>query len=388
MQSDLWASVRSICDQIVLWQAPGGGLDPETCPYHRNTPFGRDSAFGQDIPWLARALYAAYDLLHDPRYKAAADRYAIFFLACTYDNAPAYQLGGALEPCLALYLAYNGWDESLRNLYYGFSKAKSLYRWLLGYRTDNGNYINCGYGFRDEQGVRHADEDVGFSCDLSDVGRGLVAYYQMFHDEEALKHASGLARYFLNEAKPGTYEGVWSSKIGTWLFGPRHTAGFENFDNVYADEGGSGWSSYYGSLFLARLYDCTKDDELRARIRIRCVASLRWMFDGCQFEDGAVGMSGRDDKWLGMTAAAIMEYVELYRRIMIDRETHHRYYPQALKALAWLREMSVPERFPPDGYIPVTGKSKPWPGWNTTWLMALTAEGLMAGQALESLARS
>ena len=385
MQPDMWRGVRFLCDEIVAWQATGGGLSLETCPYHRDTPFGFPSGFGQDIPWLARSLYAASDLLHEPGYKEAADRYAIYFLANTYDNAPAYQIGGALEPCLKLYRDHNLWDQSLINLYCGFSKAKALYRWLLAYRTDNGNYFNCGYGFQDDKGVLHADEDVGFSCDLSDVGRGLIGYYRLFKDEEALSHAMGLARYFVTEAESDTYQGIWSSKIGTWLFGPRHTAGFENFDNVYADEGVSGWSAYYGSLFLARLYDCIKDEAFKATIRDRCVSSLRWWFDACQFEDGAMGMSGRDDKWLGMTATAIMQYGELGRRLMIGPQIHHQYYPKALKALAWLRAMRQPERFPSDGYIPVTGKSKPWPGWNTTWMMALTAEGLMAGPTLEAM---
>jgi len=50
--------------------------------------------------------------------------------------------------------------------------------------------------------------------------------------------------------------------------------------------------------------------------------------------------------------------------------------------------MSDPQRFPPDGYIPVTGRSRPLPGWNTTWQMAHIAEALLAGAALESLGSS
>ena len=42
-QPDLWTSIRHICDQFVLWQAPGGGFDVGACPYHRETPFGRPS---------------------------------------------------------------------------------------------------------------------------------------------------------------------------------------------------------------------------------------------------------------------------------------------------------------------------------------------------------
>ena len=340
---------------------------------------------------MARTLYYAYDLLHDPRYRGAADRYAVFFIACVYDTAPAFALGSALEPCLKLYKEYNQWDESLESLYYTESnrevmdgKAKAVYRWLLIYRTDNGNYINCGYPWYDEIGLAHSGEDVGYSCDLTDVGRGLLAYYELIGDEQALADAVGLAHYYIRHHKPGTLEGVWSDELGTWLIGPRHVAGFENLSDVYADEAGWVFTTYYASLFLARLHDRIEDETLRGRLRERCVRSLRWTFDACQFEDGAVGLHGRDDKWLGATAMAILQYVELQSRLMLDRDTHRAYYDKALKALGWLREMSSPDRYPPDGYVPVTGVSKPWPPWNTPWLMALTAEALMRRRELRS----
>jgi hypothetical protein len=31
---------------------------------------------------------------------------------------------------------------------------------------------------------------------------------------------------------------------------------------------------------------------------------MKWQFDACQFDDGACGLSGRDDRWLGMTGGA------------------------------------------------------------------------------------
>jgi hypothetical protein len=351
-----------------------------------------------------RALYRFYDITGEPKYKAAADRYAVFFLACTHDKVPAWQMGGALDPCFALYREHNHCDDSLD------PKARAIYRWLQQYRTEDANYFNAGYGYLDDDGVFH-DEDVGYSNDLSDVGRGLIAYYRLFREEEALEHAVKFSEYFLREHRPGSMEGVWSSKIGTWLIGPRHNSGFENLE-VHADEAGWGFSTWSCSLFLARLYDHLRDENLRSkvrkwrwqhgepsigtslqgesleslmcRIRDRCVTSLRWSFDACQFEDGALGMQGRDDKWLGITAAAIMQYVELYRRQMIPEDVHKEYYPKALKALAWLREMSTPATFPTDGYIPVTGQSRPDPGCNVAWLIAFTAEGLMTGPDLES----
>jgi hypothetical protein len=36
-----------------------------------------------------------------------------------------------------------------------------------------------------------------------------------------------------------------------------------------------------------------------------CVKAAQWTFRECQFPDGAVGMCGREDKWLGFTGAAV-----------------------------------------------------------------------------------
>ena len=392
LNTDTLSHVRSICDKFVYWQAPSGGIDFQVCSYHRDTPLGGPSAWGQELPWLARCLYTAADLLDEPMYKAAADGYALFFIAALYDTAPAFALGGALEPCYKLYREHNPGERSLEDLYFDrydrkrkASKVNAIYRWLLTYRTENDNYFDCGYPWWDNAGTAHPGEDVGYSCDLSDVGRGLVAYYQMFGNENALTHATGLAGYYTRDFKAGTVQGLWSEEVGTWLIGPRHVSGFENLTGVYADEAGWAFSTYYVCLFLSRLHDLIENEELKGKIRHQCVSSLKWMFDACQFEDGAIGMHARDDKWLGTTAMAIMQYLEVYRRFMLDKVTHQAYYPRALKALEWLKTMSSPQRFPPDGYIPVTGISNPWPGWNTPWMMALAAEGLMASPALESL---
>ncbi len=76
MSNDLDA-VRWLADLIAGWQAPGGGIDVEKCAFHSHTPLGKPSAYGQDVPWLARARYAAYDATGAPGYKQVADRYSV-----------------------------------------------------------------------------------------------------------------------------------------------------------------------------------------------------------------------------------------------------------------------------------------------------------------------
>jgi hypothetical protein len=50
---------------------------------------------------------------------------------------------------------------------------------------------------------------------------------------------------------------------------------------------------------------------VRQRIDDTCVAAFRWCIDNCEFDDGAYGMFGRDDKWVGQTAAAVLLYAKL-----------------------------------------------------------------------------
>lgn len=373
MQQHVLENARALCEKFILWQAPSGGINIETCAYHRPPLMRKNYVWQQDLPWLARSLYAMFDHTGDLQYKAAADRFAIYFIVCLNPKSPAFALGGGLEPCYKLYSEHNPLDDILQD------KARFLYQWMLGYRTENGNYIDCGYNFPADSGL-----DAGFSCDLTDVGRGLIAFYQLFKQDEALDHAVGLAQYFLNDANPGTYDGLWSDEIGTWLVGPTDGAGFENL-KVPANSAGWGWSTYYASHWLLRLHDEVQDEALKDRIKSRSVRSLQWMFDACQFDDGALGMAERDDKWVGMTALVVLQYLELHARNMLNADFHQTYYPKVIKSLEWLEFITDPVRFPDDGFIPVTATTHPIPGCNTVWLHALTVESLLAGPRLRSL---
>lgn len=372
MSTDHLDAVNWIAETIMGWQNPVGGIDVETCVFHHTTPLGKPSAYGQDVPWLARALYRAYDATGRPDFLRAADRYSVYFVATMYDGAPTFAVGDALDPCLSQYRLHHPHEDALDD------KARTLRDWILARRTENGNYFDVGYAWRNDQG-EYEGSDAAFSNDLADVGRGLVWYAERFGDAEALNHAEGLARYFTTDYD-GSLSGVWSEQLGTWLIGPHPAKGFENVDE-YSNAAGWGWTNYYAAHYLMRLHDVTKDQELRARIRHCCGRAAVWAFDACQFEDGALGMAGRDDKWLGMTGLGIILFHELARRGWTeDLEQTHK--DKALNAYDFLQAHTSPSTYPSDGYVAVTGSTSPEPAWNTSWMMGIVLEALLVGADL------
>lgn len=99
-----------------------------------------------------------------------------------------------------------------------------------------------------------------------------------------------------------------------WLVGPWPGSGAEHFAREQQfNRLAWGSAAYMASSYLCRLYGYLADSEMRRRIADKCVRAMQWCYDSCQFEDGALGLFGRDDKWVGMTATAILLYVELSR---------------------------------------------------------------------------
>jgi hypothetical protein len=373
MSSDHRESVTWIAEMIMSWQNAVGGIDVETCVFHQATPLGKPSAYGQDIPWLARALYRAYDATGRQEFRDAADRYSVYFVATMYSTAPTFAIGDALDPCLAQYRLHHPHEDSLDD------KARTLVDWIEQRRTDNGNYFDVGYSWRDESGEFVEGSDAAFSNDLADVGRGLVWFAERFHDDSSLKQAEGLARYFTTDYT-GTLDGVWSEEIGTWLIGPHPAKGFENVDE-FANAVGWGWTNYYAAHYLMRLHDQTQDAELRDRIRHCCTRATAWAFDACQFEDGSLGMAGRDDKWLGMTGLGVILFQEIAQRGWTEG-LDASYKRKAVAAYDFVVANATPDTFPTDGYVAVTGATRPEPAWNTSWMLGIILEALLAGADL------
>lgn len=374
-------------DQLVRWQSSYGSTDLEHCPY-RSPPGTPTIAVVQGIGPQVRALYKLYSTTDDLKYRHAADRYAIFVLSTLHDpptpltntieilgknyntNSSAWVYGKALSPCYEWFIKFNP-HEDLLNL-----KAHSIYRWLQRHRRDD-SYFGVGY-------ANGPYPDAQFSCDLGEVGTGLVGYYKTTDNKLALKDSIGLATYFLTEHEPGSARGVWSSKLGTWLVGPWPGGGAEHFTGQQYDQVGWGWSCFVVGEFLLELRKLIDDSSMKQRIADRCVSAFRWCLDKCQFEDGAHGMFGRDDKWVGQSAAAVLLYSMLVNSKLITDDVKAEYGPKIAKSWQWLVTNTAAGSYPPGGYIKVTGSTTTKPPENLLWMMAWTIEALLVGEDLFS----
>jgi hypothetical protein len=246
-------------------------------------------------------------------------------------------------------------------------KAAALYEWLSLWRWPEGSFYRNSYG-----SPKHGVEDSAYSDDNSHMGRGLIEYFGVSGRSDALYDAEGLARYYVTEARVGSYDGCWSSELGTWVIAPTIVDGFEHFRGRKSCELGWGFSSVGAIDYLCKLAAATSDADLKARIADRCARSMQWQFDACQFEDGACGMGGRDDRWLGMTAGAILSYLRVRDAGFLEDETAARYRSAALRATGWLVGNVTEAGVAAGGYFPVTGESEPRPPENQAWMLAWT----------------
>jgi len=103
---------------------------------------------------------------------------------------------------------------------------------------------------------------------------------------------------------------------------------------------------------------------------------MKWQFDACQFDDGACGMSGRDDKWWGMTAGAVLSYLRTRDAGFLSEQDVARYRPKAARARDSLVKQATEETLRSGGYLRVTGKSRPKLD-NQAWLFAWCLDALL-----------
>lgn len=362
--------MRPICDAFVDWQTEEGSISKTKCPYFAQEfkPLFRY----MEVPFMGRTLYLFYDLTKETRYKLAADRYMKFYVGLVCDlistERIAYKFGMALEAA-SLYAKYNPLEAPATATY-----VRLLLKWLRQLKEDHlGSYFRCGY-LPGVEGIEGAT-DVGFSDDLCHVGRGLTRAYELLGEDEILQDLKQLTSYFLTDLKDGTQDGIWSPALGTWAIGPWPDNNFEHMSETYANRAGWVYSAYGDVEFLMDACVYYNDDSLSREIAWRSLSSIRWIFEHCFFPDGAVGMTGQDDKWLGLTAAAILGVVNLYRHNALSKEERAWFRPYLQKSWTFLLA-NTGEAMPEAGYIEVTGSTNPIPGDNVAWLNSWVAECL------------
>lgn len=389
--------LRLLADTLASWQTPYGRPDPQRCPFVETELLVNSMNFHSPT-FMAIGLYEAFKSTGEIAYKEAADRYIAGYFACLRD--PPASPDFYTETWLDYVASKSGdVDDDLRKwaltilswpfIYgmalagYGWfrehnpdelaleSAAAGVYEWLLTWRWDEGSYFRNGYGVP-KKGI----VDAGNSDDLCHMGRGLMGYHGATGRADVLADAEGLARYYITECEPGTYRGCWSSQLGSWVIAPTVADGIEHFSGQASCDLSWGFSVIGAIEYLTQLAAATQDDDLRSAVASRSAMAMKWQFDQCQFDDGAIGMSGRDDKWLGMTAGAIQSFLRTRDAGFLSEGDVADYRPKALAARDWMLRHVTEETIAAGGYFPITRQSEPRPLDNLAWMLGLTLQAL------------
>jgi hypothetical protein len=395
--------IHLLAERMVQWQGPYGRPDPRKCPFIYTGTLVNSMNFHSPT-FMAIGLYKASDATGTPAYKEAADRYITAYLASLRnpvtqaDHYTKQWIKTLEERDGPLTVEMRRWATNILQwpFIYGMalagyryfreynpdelafeSKAAAVYDWLNFWRWNEGSYYRNGYG-----SLQYGILDAGNSDDNCHMGRGLVGYHAVSGREDALADAEGLARYYLTEAERGTYKGCWLSKTGTWVIAPTINDNFEHLVGTQSDEASWGFSSIGAIEYLTELARFTGDAALRGEIASKCASSMRWQFDACQFDDGAVGMTGQDDKWLGMAAGAMLSYIWTRDAGFLSNADTAAYGARARAAREWMIAHVTPEQIDAGGYIKVTGRTEPRPPDNLAWLFGTTLRGLCMADRL------
>jgi hypothetical protein len=276
-----------------VWQAPGRGATSGSDMF----PGGIDPRY---LRYLIEVLYRVGPEKDAPARVMVADAHVSWLASVVKESHPSWVLGNALE-AIGLHQAHHGGTSPYA------TRAGEIVGWLRARRVEvrlpdgtTYGHFPCGYPILKAK-------DAGWTNDLSMVGAGLVWAFEVTGDKSILADAVSFAEYFVRPWRPnaigesGYWEcGTWREEAGCWVIGPAHFTGFESTD-LYSDESSWIFSNLTCADFLIRLYRHQPDP----RYLDRCVRAARWTFREGQFPDGAVGMCGRDDKWLGFTGAAV-----------------------------------------------------------------------------------
>lgn len=381
MSSDsMLVAVERILDRFVEEALPDGGIDASKSLWQKP---GRGSASGSDmfpggvdvrhLRFLVEDLYRVSEMTGNTRYRSVANSHVRYMARIMREDHPTWAWGNALE-MIGLYHAYNPRDERLVDC------GRRVLTWAkkrsVKITTREGVtflHYPCGYGLP-------YSKDAGWTNDLSMFGSGMMWAHELTDDRSLLEDAASFAEYFVQPWSPNGlgddgywHCGTWRDDLGSWVVGPAHYTGFESTD-AYGDE--SSW--VVGTVtcvdFLSRLYKIHPDP----RYLDRCVRASQWSFSNCQFEDGAVGLCGRDDKWLGLTGDSISQ-VAMLKPFAGAIPTFGRLLEGARSAFSYLTKELPSARIEAHGVKWVTRKTSTEPLVNVAMFWVSAVLGYLNG---------
>ena len=307
--NELPFTVARVMEAFVSEALPDGGVDHTRSLWQKQ---GRGAASESEmfpgkidpryLRFLVECLYRLSGTPDRREFQRTADHHVRYLVSSVRRDHPTWALGNALE-MIGIYHRFRPRDPAL------IEKGRQILGWArerrVTVRLRNGvsfSHFPCGYGLGEAR-------DAGWTNDLSMFGSGLVWMFELTGERSILDDAKSFAEYFLQPWEKGALGadrywscGTWRDDLSSWVIGPAHFSGFESTD-LYADDVSWVFSTMTCIDFLTRL-DRHHSDP---RYRDRCLRAARWTFDHCQFSDGAVGMCGRDDKWLGFTGDAVSQ---------------------------------------------------------------------------------
>jgi hypothetical protein len=382
---------ESVLNEFVAETLPDGGVDRTKSRWQkpgRGAAVGSNMFPGQIDPryfrFEAEALYRFAKQTHRDDYRRTANSLTGYMCGAIRPTLQTWAIGNALEMLgVRQTLSRDAYDPNTAakdaKRFVDFVRARSV-----NVTTRDGGvtfrHFPCGYGIAD-----YKCKDAGYTNDLSMFGSGLVHAYELTKDQSILDDAVSFAEYFVQPWQPralgedGFWRcGTWSEKLGTWLIGPSHISGFESTD-AHADEAGWVFSTNTCIDFLSRLHRHHTDE----RYVDRCVRAAQWTFRKCQFEDGAVGMCARDDKWLGFTGAAITQVANVAKMLKPTDQRLTELRKGASSAMRYLTTRSATATIEDHGveWVKRTTSTDPLVNVAMAWGMALMGwlDGLQRG---------
>jgi hypothetical protein len=372
---------KALLDEFVAETLPDGGVDRAKSRWQKP---GRGAAVGSDLfpgqidpryfRFEAEALYRFAERTHRDDYRRTADSLTGYMRGAIKPTHQTWAIGNALEMlAVRQTLSRDAHDRTVAardaKRLVDFVRARSVNVTTL----DGGvtfRHFPCGYGI-----AEYKANDAGWTNDLSMFGSGLVHAYELTKDRSILDDAVSFAEYFVQPWRPDALGadgywrcGTWHETLGTWVIGPSHFSGFESTD-AHADEAGWVFSTNTCIDFLSRLHRHRPDD----RYVNRCTKAAEWTFRECQFDDGAVGMCARDDKWLGTTGAAITQVANVAKMLKTTDERLADLRNHAESAIRYITARAAAAKIEDHGveWVKRTTSTDPFVNVAMLWGMAL-----------------